>query len=134
MAPPTAPPGLAERYGTPSLVRRRVLVGVVAVVVVGFLGWLAWATWFHSTPAVDSELVTWSVVDEHEATATVSVTLEEGVAASCLVRAVAEDHMTVGELAFEPVDGTNEVSVRTEREATSVTLVGCTAEGQPRPR
>ena len=134
MAPPTAPPGLAERYGTPSPVRRRVLLGVVAVVVVGFLGWLAWAAWFHATPAVDSELVTWDVVDAHEATATVAVTLEDDVTASCLVRAVAEDHLTVGELAFEPVDGRNDISVRTEREATSVTLVGCTAEGQPRPR
>ena len=134
MVPPTAPPGLAERYGTPSPVRRRVLLGVVAVVVVGFLGWLAWAAWFHATPAVDSELVTWDVVDAHEATATVAVTLDDGVAASCLVRAVAEDHMTVGELAFHPVEGRYDVSVRTEREATSVTLVGCTAEGQPRPR
>ena len=134
MVPPTAPPGLAERYGTPSRVRRRVLLGVVALVVVGFLGWLVWAAWFHATPAVDSELVTWDVVDAHEATATVAVTLDDGVAASCLVRAVAEDHMTVGELAFEPVEGRNDVSVRTEREATSVTLVGCTAEGQPRPR
>ena len=134
MAPPTAPPDLADRYGTPSPVRRRVLVGAVAVVVVGFLGWLAWAAWFHATPAVQSDLVTWAVVDDHEATATVSVALEEGATASCLVRAVAEDHMTVGEVAFEPVDGSNEVTVRTERRATSVTLVGCTAEGQPRPR
>ncbi len=134
MASPTAPPGLADRYGTPSPVRRRVLLGAVAVVVVVFLGWLAWTAWFHATPAVQSELVTWAVVDEHEATATVSVALEEGVTASCVVQAVAEDHTTVGEVAFEPVDGTNEVSVRTEREATSVTLVGCTAEGQPRPR
>ena len=47
--------------------------------------------------------------------------------ASCLLRAIAEDHTTVGEVAFEPVDGRNEVSVRTERRATSVELVGCTA-------
>ena len=134
MPPSTAPPSLADRYGTPSPVRRRVLVGVLAVVVVAFAGWLAWAAWFHATPAVESELVTWAVPDDHEATATVEVALEEGVTASCVVRAVAEDHTTVGEVAFEPVDGSNDVTVRTEREATSVTLVGCTAPGQPRPR
>jgi len=134
MAPPTATPGLADRYGTPSAVRRRLLVGAVAAVVVVFLGWLAWATWFHATPAVQSELVTWAVVDEHEVTATVQVVLEEDVTASCVVQAIAEDHTTVGEVAFEPVDGHNDVSVRTERRATTVDLVGCTTEGQPRPR
>ena len=134
MAPPTAPPELADRYGAPSPVRRRVLVGVVTAVALVFLGWLAWAAWFHSTPTVQSDLVTWRVVDEHEVSATVSVALEEGAGASCVVRAIAEDHTTVGELAFEPVDGSNEVSVRTEREATTVDLVGCTAAGQPRPR
>jgi Domain of unknown function (DUF4307) len=134
MAPATAPPGLADRYGTPSPVRRRVLVGVLVVVVVAFLGWLAWATWFHATPAVESDLVTWEVVGDHETTVTVQVALEEGVSASCVVTAVAEDHTTVGEVAFEPVDGSNDVSVRTERRATSVSLEGCTAPGQPRPQ
>ena len=130
----SAPPSLADRYGAPSPVRRRLLVGVVALVAVVALAWLAWTTVFHATPAVQSELETWAVVDEHAASATVSVALEDGVTATCVVRAIAEDHMTVGELAFEPTDGTNEVTVRTEREATSVDLVGCTAAGQPRPR
>jgi hypothetical protein len=111
-----------------------VLVGALVVVVAGCLGWLAWAVWFHATPSVQSTLVTWSVVDDHEVTATVTVALEDDVRASCLVRAIAEDHTTVGEVAFEPVDGSNEVSVRTERQATSVDLVGCTTDGQPRPR
>ena len=127
-------PELAGRYGRPSPLRRRLLAGIAVVVAAAFLGWLAWATWFHATPAAQSDMVGYDIVDDHEARATVSVTLEDGATASCVVRAVAEDHMTVGELAFEPVDGRNEVSVRTERRATSVTLVGCTAEGQPRPR
>ena len=62
------------------------------------------------------------------------MSLEDDVVASCTLRAFADDHTTVGELAFEPVDGRNEVTVRTERRATSVTLLGCTAPGQPRPR
>ena len=54
--------------------------------------------------------------------------------ARCVVRALADDHSVVGEVAFTPVDGRNEVVIRTERRATSADLVGCTAEGQSRPR
>ena len=50
------------------------------------------------------------------------------------MRAYAEDHTSVGELAFTPADGDNEVVVRTERRATSLEKIGCTAPGQPRPR
>ena len=126
---------LADRYGAPSPVRRRVLVGVVAVVAALFLGWLAWTAVFHATPAVESELTSYDVVDDGSASAVVIVSLaDEDVAASCRIRAYADDHTTVGELAFEPVDGRNDVTLRTERRATSVTLLGCTAPGQPRPR
>ena len=125
---------LAERYGAPSPVRRRAVMVGIGLVVVVLAGWLVWATLFHASPPVESELVAYDVVDDHRATAVVSVSLEDGVVASCTVRALAEDHSTVGELAFEPVDGRNEVTVRTERRATSVTRVGCTAPGQPRPR
>ena len=107
---------------------------MVASLVVVFGGWLVWATLFHASPAVESEPVAFEVLDENTARAVVSVSLEDGVVASCTLRAFAEDHSTVGELAFEPVDGRNDVTVRTERLATSVTLLGCTAPGQPRPR
>jgi hypothetical protein len=50
------------------------------------------------------------------------------------VEALAEDHSIVGELQFRPRSGTNEVKLRTERIATSVDLLGCTADGQKRPR
>ena len=54
--------------------------------------------------------------------------------ASCLVRAYAEDHTVVGDVSFEPKDGTNDVTIRTERLATSVERIGCTAEGQNNAR
>ncbi|HYH33921.1 MAG TPA: DUF4307 domain-containing protein [Nocardioides sp.] len=127
-------PHLADRYGAPSPARRWLGLAVVGVLVAASLAWLAWTSWFHATPAVHSELVGYQVVDDHRARATVSVAVEDGVSASCVVRAVAADHMTVGEVAFEPVDGRNEVTLRTERRASAVTLTGCTAEGQPRPR
>ncbi len=125
---------LAERYGAPSPVRRRLVVAAIGLVVVVLAGWLVWSTLFHATPGVESQQAAYDIVDDNRATALVSVSLEDGVVASCTLRAFADDHSTVGELAFEPVDGRNDVTIRTERRATSVTLLGCTAPGQPRPR
>lgn len=126
---------LEDRYGAAPPWQRPVLVGVCIVVVGSFLGWLGWVLWEQSTPAVTSKLVSFKVVDEHTATATVQVDLADGdVRATCTVRAYAEDHNVVGELAFTPEDGRNQPQVRTERAATSVELVGCTAPGQKRPR
>jgi hypothetical protein len=80
--------------------------------------------------------VGYDVVDEHEVTATVRIDLaDDDVVATCLLRAFAEDHTVVGELSFTPSgSGRTEQTVRTERRATSVELVGCTAPGQNRPR
>lgn len=125
---------LADRYGAPSRWRRPVTVGVAVALAVVSLGWLGWTTWFHSTPAVTSDLVSFDVTSDHETRARLDVELGDGVAASCRLRAFAEDHTTVGELAFTPVGGTNEVVIRTERRATTVEKLGCTAPGQPRPR
>ena len=126
---------LADRYGAPSRGRRHVLLGVSAVIVAAFVGWLGWTIWDQSTPEVRSNLVGYEVVDEHRATAKVDVALaRDDVAATCTLRAYAEDHTVVGELAFTPKDGRNTPTVRTERRATSVELLGCTAPGQKRPR
>ena len=130
---------LTDRYGRSDASRRRAvalgsgLVGLVA------LAWLGWVIWFQSTPEVRSSLQSFEVVDVHQVTADVIVqTSSEEVRANCLVRAYAEDHSVVGELNFEVKDLSDrtvrEVSFRTERAATSVELVGCTAEGQSRPR
>jgi hypothetical protein len=107
------------------------------VVVLSFLGWLGWSTWSQATPDVRSDLVTYDVVDEHTATAVVEVRLSgDDVVAACSLRAFAEDHTVVGTLSFRPHSGEEryEETIRTERRATSVDLVGCTAPGQPRPR
>jgi len=126
---------LAARYGTPSPLRRRGTVLLVVVLSAASLGWLAWTAFFHATPPVESALSSYEIISDNEVTAVVQVSLADSTTvASCRVRALAEDHSTVGELAFEPVDGANRVTVRTERRATSVTLLGCTAPGQPRPR
>jgi len=129
---------LARRYGAPAPWRRRaVVVGSVGLAVV-FLVWLAWSVYEHSTPQVTSELETYSIEDEHTVTAVLVVSLDSAdVKASCTLRAYAEDHTTVGELTFtpDPSKGRRQLeTIRTERRATSVEKIGCTAPGQDRPR
>ncbi|HEX3932272.1 MAG TPA: DUF4307 domain-containing protein [Nocardioides sp.] len=126
---------VAERYAGPPAWRRPVtIVAVVALALVG-LTWLGWAAYKESTPKVESQLVTFTVDGEHVVRADVAVRLSSGATgASCTVEAVAEDHSVVGELHFRPVNGTNRVTVRTERQATSVDVPGCIADGQNRPR
>ncbi len=131
----TQPTDLADRYGTSAPWRRRAVIAGRVVVVGAFLGWLGWTIWDQSTPQVRSDIVGYDVVDEHRATATVEVRLaDDGVVASCTLRAYAEDHTVVGEWVFTPVDGRSDQNVRTERRATSVELLGCTAPGQDHPR
>jgi hypothetical protein len=132
---------LTERCGTPSPVARRALVAVVVAVGAAFLGWLGWTALSHGNPEVTSELVTFTVDDEHQVTARVDVRIDDqDVVATCLLRAIAEDHTVVGELHFEVrasdlEDGNVlEREIRTERRATSVDPVGCTTAGQQRPR
>jgi hypothetical protein len=130
---------MSDRYGTDSPGRRRLVIALSGVVGLVALAWLAWAVWFQSNPDVTSSLNTFHVVDAHSATASVAVrTAEKDVKASCLVRAVGADHSVVGELNFAVtgVKGTihRDVTLRTEREATSVEMVGCTTKDQSRPR
>jgi hypothetical protein len=126
---------LTDRYAAPPRWRRRVTIAVVAVVALAGLGWVAWAAYDEATPKVESQLVTFHVAGEHSASAEVDVRISSGTTGpSCTVEALAADHSIVGELHFRPVDGTNRVTVRTQRQATSVEVAGCIAQGQDRPR
>jgi hypothetical protein len=131
---------LATRYAAPSTGRRRLTVVAVAVLAVVSLAWVAWAALSHSDPEVTSEIVSWEVVDDHTATATFQVARSTSeVEASCLLRAQARDHTIVGELNVTVGPGgeatqTLTESLRTERLATSVDMLGCVAEGQSRRR
>ncbi len=125
---------LADRYGAPPRWRRPVTIGFAVVLAVLSLTWLGWTAWFHGNPDVSSDLVTFEVTSDREVRARLDVQVEDGVEATCRLRAFAEDHTTVGEIAFGPARGANEVVIRTERRATTVEKLGCTAPGQPRPR
>jgi hypothetical protein len=129
---------LSDRYGAPAPWRRRALVFGCVVVALAFGVWVGWSALSHSSPDVESELIGFDTVDEHSSTAVVEVDFgSDDVVATCLLRALAEDHSVVGELSFTatPAHGTRyEQTVRTERLATSVDLVGCTTPDQARPR
>jgi hypothetical protein len=127
-----------DRYGAPAPWRRWALIAASVTVAAVFGGWLAWTALDAATPEVESELIGFDVVDEHAATADVRVDFgSDDVVADCRLRAVAADGSAVGELTFTatPDDGTRyEPTVRTERRADRVDLVGCTTPDQTRPR
>ena len=132
-------PDLAERYGSPSRARRPLVVGVVVLLAVAGLGWLLWAVLFHGRPQVTSEVVGFDVAGEHQAVARFRVVRRAAdVEASCLLRAFADDHSVVGERTVRvtsgPLASTRSAAVRTERRATTVDVVGCTAPGQNQAR
>jgi hypothetical protein len=129
---------LADRYGTRA--SRKGLVAVMVVVAGVGLSWLAWVMLVHGRPLVQSDLTGYETVDAHTTTAEFTVVRrDEGVRASCLIRAFAADHTIVGELDVAvgprgPATQTLERAVRTEREATSVEVVGCVTDGQSQRR
>ena len=127
---------LASRYGAPSPLRRRALIVLVVALATLGLAWLGWAAIYQSTPKVRSALAGFSVEDEHTATAVLTVLrADRDVVATCFLRAVSEDHTLVGEATLVvdsgPEEQDVEVTIRTERRATTVEPLGCKAPGQP---
>ena len=114
------------------------VVGVAVAVGSRSAAWLAWTILVQSRPAVASGELRFEIVDANTAEATFEVELrDDDVEATCRLRAYAEDKTLVGEVAFAPEpDATGEVTreIATDRRATAVELVGCTAPGQSRPR
>ena len=135
----TAPShSLQQRYGAPPRWRRYVLLALVVVVVGALAALWTWITIAQSDPPVSSELISSEIVDDHTATAVIRVQWgDDPVEAECTVRALAHDKAVVGQLTFEPdpdAGPDHTVEIATERRATAVENIGCTAEDQPRPR
>jgi uncharacterized membrane protein YdbT with pleckstrin-like domain len=130
---------LQERYRSPRATTRVVALVLIVALVVSGMSFLAWAVLFHGSPKVTSDLATWDIRDDHVVFAYLSVDREsQYVEASCRLRAIAADHSVVGEVTVPVTDGpaqqSMEVEIRTERRATTVERIGCTAPDQPRPR
>ena len=130
---------LAYRYGMPARTNRLVAGVLVGTLLAGAIGFLGWTVLFHGTPEVQSQVTAFDVVSEHEAQALFQVVrAARTTEAVCRLQALAEDHAVVGEATVPVTDGPESqilpLSIRTERRATTVTSLGCTAPGQPRPR
>lgn len=140
---PDSPTSLEERYRAPRPASHWVALGGVAAIlgaaiIAAIVIWVD-ATQYHSDPTVSSELIGFEVVDDHTVTAVLRVTWgDEPVDdAECRLVAQAADKVVVGEVSFtpDPDQGPDhEVEISTERRATAVDPIGCTAPGQPRPR
>ncbi|WP_137294159.1 DUF4307 domain-containing protein [Nocardioides dongxiaopingii] len=128
---------LADRYGTRATWRRPALLAAVVVVVLAAAAVLGWIIKGQADPDVASGQLTFDVVDDRTASARFTVDKDDDVEATCTLKAYAEDHNLVGTVSFVVQPGTSgmvERDVATDRRATSVELVGCTAPGQSRPR
>ena len=130
---------LQERYRTPRATTRVVALVLIVALVGSGISFLAWAVLFHGDPKVTSQLASWDIRDDHRVVASIAVDREsQFIEASCRLRAVAADHTVVGEVTVPVTDGPEqqslEVEIRTERLATTVENLGCTAPDQPRPR
>jgi hypothetical protein len=111
----------------------------VALLAVAGAVWLAWVVVFHSRPDVRSELVAYDVRGEHAATATWTLARRTtDIRATCLLRALSDDHAVVGERTVTVTSGPTSArlttTVRTERRAGSVQLMGCTTPDRPNPQ
>jgi hypothetical protein len=120
--------GLPERYGT-RRPRRRPVPIVLAVLLIG--GLTAWALWASlSRPAIEATLTSYDVVSSHEVRFKLSTHFRDDKATgTCLVRASAQDHSIVGELNLtaDQLRTTRGqwISMRTERRATTATVIHC---------
>jgi hypothetical protein len=125
---------MSDRYGHPRT--NRLVIAVAVVVAIGALVWLAWAIKGKSSAEVTSGLTKYHVVNAHEATASFEVHLSStSVKATCLLQAQAEDHSVVGEAHVKvPHNRGREMTLtetlRTERKAILVSLLGCTTPTQ----
>lgn len=124
---------MAERYGTRRPVRRLVMIVVTVLVGGACLGWLAWAAWFQANPAIQAAVAAFDVKGQHRIDATVEIRLRDRfVKGTCLLRASAEDHSIVGEVNVRVEDAAQKYQqvfhVRTERLATTVEIIRCTAD------
>jgi len=130
----TGSPDLAERYGRGrprQQTQRRILVAVLAVLVVGgLLAWGVWAAVLNADKSLSAEVSSFDVVDAHQVRVRVTAHLRDAdTTGSCLLRATARDHTSVGELTLTAAQlrasSGSWIPIRTERRATTASVVRC---------
>lgn len=125
---------MAQRYGVGrsrfSLLGRRFGMGTVIGIVVAavFAVTMVWVIVANTDPDTQIKVMTFDVLDEHEVTTDVNVVIKDGLTGTvtCTVAAGAVDGANVGETTFKPLQGRQTITIRTDREATTVDERGCT--------
>lgn len=132
------PTDLDARYGRSTRSRKPLVLGIIGTLAAVGLVWLLWVAFVQSNPPVSSRLLGFEITSPTSATATIQVDRSESVEASCRLQAKAADFSIVGEItvtvpADSPRQQTLETTLTTQRDATSVVLIGCTTADSPRP-
>jgi hypothetical protein len=121
---------LAARYGSDRPRRSRVALGLGGLLVAALLAWAVWAALAQGPEPLEATVSSYDVVSTHEVRVKVVAHVRDSsVRGSCLVRATAEDHTIVGELNLTTEQLREArgrwIPVRTERRATTATVVRC---------
>ena len=122
---------LDERYGRGRHGRRRLFAWItVGVVAVAGTGALAWSTVSTAASAVDSDVLGFSLVDQHSATVSFQITGHSDREVACAIEALDEDFGVVGwKVVVYPPSGEQtrayEVSVPTLGLATTGLVNSC---------
>ena len=121
---------LEQRYGARRSGRRPVVVALAVLLLGGLLAWAVWAAVLKDDQEIGADVASYQVVGTHEVRVKVDVHFRDGKATgTCLLRATASDHTVVGELnvtaAQLRADEGRWISMRTERRATTATVVRC---------
>jgi Domain of unknown function (DUF4307) len=123
---------LADRYGTGRRRGRRAGWVVGGLLCAALLAWAVWAGASQGREPLEVDVTSYQVVGIHEVRVKLAPHFREAdTDGTCLVRATAEDHTVVGELnitadQLRAARGTW-IPIRTERRATTATLVRCTS-------
>ncbi len=126
-------PQMAARYGIRPTSRWLILA--IAVIGAAFVGVLGWITWRMATPPVQSELLSFRVVNASRVDITFNVRRDTGSETVCVLRARDELHVDVGYATVNISAGRDYVlstyPLATLARATSAEILGCDKGAAP---
>jgi hypothetical protein len=122
---------LAQRYGSGRPRGRRVGLALGGLLAAALLAWALWAILEQDQAAIEADVSSYRVVGTHEVQVRLRTHFRDaGADGTCLLRATAEDHTIVGELNLTAAElraaKGSWLPIRTERRATTATVVRCT--------
>lgn len=125
---------MAARYGTDRPRRGTTALAIVAIVV--FVGIIGYVTWRLGSPAVQSNIIRFSVVSDEKVDVLFEVHRTGESATTCVLRGQGIDHADVAYATVTITPGRSYVQatypLATSSRATTVEVLGCSDDGPPR--